>query len=86
MNCIVNILAIAWELKVNTATVVKTFRWNVSLNIYIEPIEHLQKRGKDVALLPLYKGFGQRIINLWRCLFIVFGNPFIVFGNPFVVF
>ncbi|GAX43042.1 hypothetical protein NIES4075_40520 [Tolypothrix sp. NIES-4075] len=72
MICIVNILAIAWELKINTPTLVETFHRNVSLNIYIEPLEHLQKTGKNVAVLLLYKGFGQRIINLWRCLFIAF--------------
>jgi hypothetical protein len=24
--------------------------------------------GRDYSVLRLYKGFGQRIINLWRCL------------------
>ncbi len=29
---------------------------------------HLQKRDRDVAVLRLYKGLGQRIIKLGRCL------------------
>jgi hypothetical protein len=34
---------------------------------FIPPIDISENECRDVALLRLYKGFRQRIINFWRC-------------------